>query len=172
MSRQPENIRVLLLSDTHGHLDDEILRHAAEADEIWHAGDIGSFEVLDTLQALRPTRAVWGNIDEAKMRRELPENQFFECLGLKVFMTHIGGYPGRYPARVKEILGAHPELNLSICGHSHILKVMPDKQHHLLHMNPGACGMHGFHRIRTMLRFKIEEGQVRDLAAIEMSRAG
>ncbi|MFQ5448777.1 MAG: metallophosphoesterase family protein, partial [Saprospiraceae bacterium] len=144
--------RIGLLSDTHGFLDDSVFSHFESCDEIWHAGDIGSLEVAERLAAFKPLRAVYGNIDASALRRRFPENLRFNIEGLDVFMTHIGGYPGRYTKRVRDILTAQPP-NLYICGHSHILKVVPDKKLGLLHLNPGACGREGFHFMRTVLRF-------------------
>ena len=161
--------RIGLLSDTHSYLDERIFHYFEEVDEVWHAGDIGDPKVLDALNAFRPTRAVYGNIDSAPLRQELSLNLRFQCESVDVFMTHIGGYPGRYTARVREILQADPP-KLYICGHSHILKVMPDRRLNLLHMNPGACGKHGFHKVRTIIRFTIEDADIKDLEAIELGR--
>lgn len=161
--------KILLLSDTHSYLDDCILAHAQKADEIWHAGDIGNRQVLDRLQALKPVRAVYGNIDDATIRNECPENQIFELEGVKVLMTHIGGYPPKYVSRVKDLIKTH-QPQLYICGHSHILKVMPDPKFHLLHMNPGAAGIHGFQQVRTMLRFELNAGRIENLEVIEFDQ--
>lgn len=160
-------IRIGLLSDTHAHLDRRIPDFFATCDEIWHAGDIGSIEVVEQLQALKPFRAVFGNIDGRPIRNLFPEDQRFTCEGLEVFMTHIGGYPGKYTPRVSTILHQNPP-GLYICGHSHILKVMPDKSLGLLHINPGACGNEGFHRVKTFVRFSISEGKPHDLEVIEL----
>ena len=161
--------RILLLSDTHSYIDDRILNYASEADQIWHAGDIGNLEVTDALAAVAPLRAVYGNIDDSKARATFPLDASFTCEGVSVFMTHIGGYPGRYNARIREALRANPP-KLFISGHSHILKVMPDKKLNLLHMNPGAVGNHGFHKVRTMLRFTLDTGTIKDLEVIEFKR--
>ena len=161
--------RILLLSDTHGYMDDRILSYAREADEVWHAGDIGSLEVTDALKALKPVRAVYGNIDGALVRREFPLDNRFACEGVKVWITHIGGYPGRYQRRVREGLQQDPP-KLFICGHSHILKVQYDKKNELLHMNPGACGKVGFHQVRTMLRFAIDGKEIKDLEVVELGK--
>ncbi|WP_222984795.1 metallophosphoesterase family protein [Flagellimonas meishanensis] len=161
--------RVLLLSDTHGHMDATILKYAAQADEIWHAGDIGSLEVTDQLKRLKPLRAVFGNIDDHMIQREFPENNRFMCEQVDVWITHIGGYPGSYNIRVRDEIRQHPP-KLFICGHSHILKVMNDKKLNLLHMNPGACGKHGFHAVRTMLRFVINGEKISDLEVIELGK--
>jgi len=159
--------KILLLSDTHNHLDDRILNYAGQADEVWHAGDIGSLKVTDALAALKPVRGVYGNIDGAEVRREFPLDSRFTCEGVPVWITHIGGYPGRYQKRVREaMLERSPKL--FICGHSHILKVQYDKRFNLLHMNPGACGKVGFHKVRTMLRFVIDGTEIKDLEVIEL----
>ena len=161
--------KILLLSDTHGYIGDEILKHVYNCDEVWHAGDIGDLKVTDTLKSLKPLRAVYGNIDDAKARLEFPLNQNFLIEGLSVWITHIGGYPNRYSKKViKKIEVDSPDLFIS--GHSHILKVMKDKKLNLLHMNPGAIGIHGFHKVRTMLRFEISKGNINNLDVIEFKR--
>lgn len=163
--------RIGLLSDTHGDLDESLFSYFEECQEIWHAGDIGSAEVADRLEAFRPLRAVYGNIDDAALRRRFPEDLRFDCEGVDVLMTHIGGYPGRYHPRVRRLLeAAAPQL--FICGHSHILKVMHDKKYGLLHINPGAAGFQGFHKMRTAVRFTLEEGVVKDLQVIELGLRG
>ena len=161
--------KILLLSDTHSHIDDRILTYAEKADEIWHAGDIGDLRVTDALKALKPLRAVFGNIDDHEIRKEFPLNNRFICEGVDVLITHIGGYPGRYSPAIRSALYAKPP-KLFICGHSHILKVMPDRKLDLLHMNPGAVGKHGFHKVRTMLRFTVDQGKIDNLEVIEMKR--
>ena len=161
--------QILLLSDTHGYLDDAVLKHVHEADEVWHAGDIGDLQVTDTIKKLKPLRAVYGNIDDAKARSEFPLDNRFMCEGMAVWITHIGGYPGRYDTRIREALRLDPP-RLFISGHSHILKVMNDKKLKLLHMNPGAIGKHGFHKVRTMLRFDIDEAVIKNLAVVEYKR--
>lgn len=158
--------KILLLSDTHGHIDEQILKHAKASDEVWHAGDIGSLNVTDALKSVSNLRAVFGNIDAASVRNEFSEHLKFKCEGISVWITHIGGYPPKYNMRTKAEIKLNPP-DLFICGHSHILKVMPDKNLNLIHMNPGAIGKHGFHKKRTMLRFKISEGQIKDLEVIE-----
>lgn len=164
-------MRIGLLSDTHGYLDEKVFQYFEQCDEIWHAGDIGNMEVVDRLEAFRPLRAVYGNIDDHLMRRRFPEDDRFVCEGVDVFLTHIGGYPGRYNMRVREILKNHPP-KLFICGHSHILKVMPDKKLGLLHINPGACGIHGFHVVRTIVRFTLEAGIIKDMEVVELGLRG
>ncbi|MCB9185649.1 MAG: metallophosphoesterase family protein [Flavobacteriales bacterium] len=161
--------RIGLLSDTHGYLDEGIKKHFADCDEIWHAGDIGTVKVSDTLAAWKLYRAVYGNIDGGKLRLMHPENQIFEVEGVKVLMTHIGGYPGRYASRVRELI-IQEKPKLYICGHSHILKVMFDKKHQVLHMNPGAAGISGFHQVKTMLRFVLDQGEIKDLEVIELGK--
>lgn len=163
--------KILLLSDTHSYMDERILDYASQADEVWHAGDIGDLKVTDELQKKAFVRGVYGNIDSAEVRREFPLHNRFEVEGIDVWMTHIGGYPGKYnPAIRKEIQENPPKL--FICGHSHILKVIPDKKLNLLHMNPGACGMHGFHQVRTMLRFELQSGKIQNLEVIELGKRG
>ena len=159
--------RIGLLSDTHSYLDPSVLEHFRDCDEIWHGGDVGDASVLDTLEASKPVRAVYGNIDGADIRARAPLNNSFVVEGVRVLITHIGGYPGRYTARVRELLDRE-QPSLYVCGHSHILKVIPDKRRRLLHMNPGACGRHGFHRVRTVLRFALDRGEVKELEVIEL----
>jgi putative phosphoesterase len=161
--------KILLLSDTHSHIDETILKYVVQADEVWHAGDIGSLEVTDAIQQVKPLRAVYGNIDDTKIRGEFPLHQRFVCEGVAVWMTHIGGSPGRYNPDIREEMKNNPP-KLFICGHSHILKVMHDKKHGPLFMNPGAAGKHGFHKVRTMLRFVVDAGQIKDLEVVEFKR--
>lgn len=150
-------------------MDDSILKHVAKADEVWHAGDIGNLEVTDAIKKLKPLKAVYGNIDNAEARSEFPLDLRFMCEGVAVWITHIGGYPGRYNQRIRDAIREHPP-RLFICGHSHILKVMNDKKLKLLHMNPGAIGKHGFHKARTMLRFEIDGKEIKNLEVIEFER--
>lgn len=161
--------KILLLSDTHSYIDDAILEHVKNADEVWHAGDIGTLEVTDAIKKLKPLRGVYGNIDDDKARMEFPENNRFMCEGVDVWITHIGGYPNKYNVRIREEIQSNPP-KLFICGHSHILKVMPDKKLNLLHMNPGAVGKHGFHNVRTMLRFTISGETIANLEVIEFPK--
>mgnify|MGYP000527681271 FL=1 len=158
-----------LISDTHGFLDSRFIYHLKNCDEIWHAGDIGSQEVAEKLKEIAPLKAVFGNIDSHKIRLEFPENLRFMCEQVDVFITHIGGYPGRYDKRVKKVLQSKPPT-LFICGHSHILKVMNDKKLGILHMNPGAAGNSGLHKVKTMLRFKIDGKNISDLEVVELKR--
>ena len=163
--------KILLLSDTHSHIDESILKYARQADEIWHAGDIGDLAVTDALSKIKPLRAVYGNIDDHIIKKEFPLNDRFFCEGIEVLMTHIGGYPPKYNSRTRKEIQENPP-KLFICGHSHILKVMMDKKYNVLHMNPGACGKHGFHQIRTMLRFTISGEDIKDLEVIELGKRG
>lgn len=161
--------KILLLSDTHSYIDDTILKYARLADEVWHAGDIGDLAVTDALKALKPLRCVYGNIDDAKARLEFPLNNRFMCEGVDVWITHIGGYPGKYNPAVRQELLLNPP-KLFICGHSHILKVQYDQKLGLLHMNPGAAGTHGFQQVRTMLRFDINGDKIENLEVVEMAK--
>lgn len=159
--------KILLLSDTHSHIDAVILKYVNQADEVWHAGDIGDLMVTDTIKKLKPLRAVFGNIDNHEARKDFPLNNRFFCEGVDVWITHIGGYPGKYNVAIREEIKKNPP-KLFICGHSHILKVQFDKQLDLLHMNPGAAGKHGFHQVRTMLRFEIDGDKIQQLEVIEL----
>ena len=161
--------KILLLSDTHSYVDDNILKYVKQADEVWHAGDIGDIEVTDIISKIKPVRAVFGNIDNNIIRTEFPLDNKFELEGVSVWMTHIGGYPNRYDYRIKEEITKNPP-KIFISGHSHILKVIYDKKLKLLHLNPGAAGKHGFHNIRTMLRFEIDNGNITNLEIIELEK--
>ncbi len=163
--------RIGLLSDTHGFLDPGIFKHFEECDEIWHAGDIGNIDTADKLAAFKPLRAVHGNIDGQDIRIVHPKDQRFFCEELDVWITHIGGYPGHYNFEVNEKLKTNAP-GLFICGHSHILKVIYDKKHQLLHMNPGAAGIHGFHAVKTLLRFTVDKKEMKDLEIIELGKRG
>lgn len=161
--------KILLLSDTHSYIDDRILSYAQKADEIWHAGDFGSQEVIDKLSEIKPLRGVFGNIDSTEIRTQFPEILRFFCEDVEVLMTHIGGYPKRYsPSIKKEITEKPPKLFIS--GHSHILKAMYDQDLKLLHLNPGACGTTGWHKVRTMMRFNIHGQEIKDLEIIELGK--
>ena len=161
--------KILLLSDTHSHIDDAILKHVGWADEVWHAGDIGSLKVTDAIEKLKPLKGVHGNIDDHIIQKEFPENNRFLCEGVDVWITHIGGYPPKYNVRTRDMIKENPP-KLFICGHSHILKVMMDKKLGVLHMNPGACGKQGFHQVRTMLRFVIDGEDIKDLEVVELGK--
>jgi len=144
-----------------------LIRHIEAADEVWHAGDIGNIELCLEIEKYRPLKAVFGNVDGKDIRITYSENLFFMCEGVKVFITHIGGYPGKYPAKIKALIKEH-RPKLFICGHSHILKVIYDKDFELLHINPGACGVHGFHVVKTAVKFEIEASEIKNLAIIEL----
>ena len=161
--------KILLLSDTHSHIDDQILKYVQQADEVWHAGDIGDLVVTDTIKKIKPLRAVFGNIDNHEARLEFPLHNRFIIDGVDVWITHIGGYPDKYSPTIREEIRKNPP-KLFICGHSHILKVQFDKKLNLLHMNPGAAGKHGFHQVRTMLRFEIQNGKIENLEVIELGK--
>lgn len=161
--------KILLLSDTHSHIDDSILKYVKLVDEVWHVGDIGDLNVTDTIKKHKPLRAVYGNIDNNEARMEFPLNNRFLCEEVDVWMTHIGGYPNRYNVNIREEINKNPP-QLFISGHSHILKVMFDKKLNLLHMNPGACGKSGFHQVRTMLRFEIHGKEIKALEVIELGK--
>lgn len=159
--------RIGLMSDTHGYLHPGVFDHFADVDEIWHAGDIGTVQVAEALKAFKPFRAVHGNVDGKEIRLEYPEDLRFQIDGLKIWITHIGGYPGHYSPRIKMLIAQSPP-QLFISGHSHILKVMPDNQLHLLHINPGACGRQGWHKVKTLVRFDIENSKIKNLEVIEL----
>ena len=161
--------KILLISDTHGYIDEKIVKYANNVDEIWHAGDVGDISVSDKLKKIKPLRGVYGNIDDQKIRAEFPLHNRFICEKVNVWITHIGGYPKRYNPKILEELKSDPP-DLFICGHSHILKVMNDKELDLLHMNPGAIGKHGLHRVRTMIQFEINGEKIENLSVIEFKR--
>lgn len=162
-------MKIGLLSDTHGYLDSRIEQFFKDCQEVWHCGDIGDLGITDRLAGGFNLRAVYGNIDGGEVRRMFPETKIFVCEDVKVVMTHIGGYPGHYDARIREVLyREHPQL--FVCGHSHILKVMYDKTLKCLHINPGAAGRYGFHKVRTAVRFVIEKGNIKDLEVIEWNK--
>lgn len=164
--------KIALISDNHSYVGEDVLSHLNDKDEIWHAGDIGDINSLeDIISKTKVFRAVHGNIDVAETRDMYPLNEIFEVEGIKVLMTHIGGYPGRYKTRIKELIKEH-KPDLYICGHSHILKVMRDKSNDLIHMNPGAYGHHGFHKMRTILTFTIDDGKIGDLNVVELGMRG
>ena len=161
--------KISLLSDTHSILDERFIPHLKNSDEIWHAGDIGSLDVYDKLTKLSDVKAVYGNIDDHKIRIGLKSELFFKCEGLNIYMTHIGGYPGKYSKGIKEkIEKTNP--NIFICGHSHILKIMNDKKNKLLFLNPGAAGNHGLHKVKTIIKFDIDDKEIRNLRIIELKR--
>ncbi len=161
--------KIGLLSDTHGYIDEKMIAHFASCDEVWHAGDFGEGVNNELEKHWKVVRGVYGNIDGQQLRAIYPENNRFVCEGLDVLMTHIGGYPGNYEARMRNIIQLNPPA-LFICGHSHILKVMPDKKLNLLHINPGAAGKSGFHIMRTIVRFVIDNGIIKNLEVIELGK--
>jgi putative phosphoesterase len=161
--------KIGLLSDTHGDLDPKIFKHFKDVDEIWHAGDIGSIEVIDELRKFKPLRAVYGNIDDHKIRLEFPEFNRFWCEDVEVLITHIGGKPGKYSKPAFDAL-EHKTPKLFICGHSHILLVHFDPLYKMLWMNPGACGIKGFHQVKTILRFTIDKDKIENLEVIELGK--
>jgi uncharacterized protein len=163
--------RIGIISDTHGWLDDAVFHHFRDVDEIWHAGDFGSLTVAEKIHAFKPLRGVYGNIDGPDIRQQFPETLVWQCEGVKVAMIHIGGYPGRYsPAGRALLLKEKP--GLFITGHSHILKIQYDKQLSCLHINPGAAGKQGWHKVCTLVRMSIEGADIRDADLVEFSRGG
>ncbi len=163
--------RIGLLSDTHSYLLPQVFEHFKDVDEIWHAGDIGNLEVANALEAFKPLRAVWGNIDGAELRVRYPEHLHFQVEEVRIYMTHIGGYPPKYNTVSKPHLLQH-RPHLFICGHSHILKVVPDAALNLLHINPGACGIQGWHKVKTLIRFSIHHDKITALEVIELGARG
>ncbi|WP_421870894.1 metallophosphoesterase family protein [Marinoscillum sp.] len=164
-------MKIGLISDTHSYLDPKVFDYFQQVDEIWHAGDIGTLALLEQLEAFKPTVAVFGNIDGHEVREATPEDQIFVREGVKVLMTHIAAKPPRYNPRVQKLIQAH-QPNLLICGHSHILKVQPDPANNLLFMNPGAAGIHGFHQVKTLLRFDLVSGKPKNLEVVELGKRG
>lgn len=159
--------RIGLISDTHDFLDDAVFRHFEQCDEIWHAGDFGTAAIADRLAAFKPLRGVYGNIDGYDIRSTYPEQLAFMCEDVKVLMIHIGGYPGRYSQMAKAaIIAERPKLFIS--GHSHILKIMYDDKMQCLHMNPGAAGRHGWHKVRTLIRFVVDGADMKQCEVIEL----
>jgi len=161
--------KISLLSDTHSVLDERFIPHLKDSDEIWHAGDIGSLDIYDKLNEISKVKAVYGNIDNHQIRITLASEVFFKCEGLNIYMTHIGGYPGKYSKAVKEKI-EKTKPDIFICGHSHILKVINDKINNLLFINPGAAGNHGIHQVKTIVQFIINKKKISDLKIIELKR--
>lgn len=159
--------KIGLLSDTHGHIDPKVYKYFKDVDEIWHAGDIGDISVTDELAKFKPLRAVYGNIDNHVIRSQFREVEIFNLNNVKILIIHIGGYPHRYAKGVSELLKKE-NPDIFICGHSHILKVMYDKKLNLLHLNPGAAGYHGFHKVKTLLRFELNNGKIENLEVVEL----
>ena len=161
------SLRIGLLSDTHSYWDDKFVQYFSECDEIWHAGDIGDASIAQRLAQIKPLRAVYGNIDGRDVRYDYPEHLRFKCENVDVWMTHIGGYPGKYSPKVKAEMLTNPP-KLFVCGHSHILRVMFDKKLGVLCVNPGAAGRFGIQSVRTLIRFTIDGDVVRDLEVVEL----
>lgn len=161
--------KIGLLSDTHGWLNPTVFEFFKDCDEIWHVGDIGSTDVADTLSEFKPLRAVYGNIDDSRIRMIFKQINIFTIENVKVMMTHIGGYPDHYQPGIKELI-IKEKPNIFISGHSHILKVMNDKKLNLLHINPGAAGNIGFHKVMTMLRFQIDGSEIKNMELYEKRR--
>lgn len=165
-------MKIGLMSDTHGHLDKKLLEVFSSVDEIWHAGDIGNIALAEELQKFKPLFAVYGNIDGGDLRKEFTEDLVLQRGGLKILMTHIGGYPGHYSPHARKLIET-TKPDLFVCGHSHILRVMRDEKYsRMLCMNPGACGIEGFHKVKTVLRFEIEQGALKNLEAVELGKRG
>ncbi|MGE0566448.1 MAG: metallophosphoesterase [Bacteroidia bacterium] len=161
--------KILLISDTHGYLEPNLIPHIKEVDEVWHAGDIGAPDVCLEIQKTKPVRAVYGNIDGGISRVIYKEYEFFECENVSVLITHIAGYPGTYNSKVKTLINKF-KPKLVICGHSHILKVIYDKHFKHLHINPGAAGKHGFHLVKTAVLFNIDKEEIKDLRIVELGK--
>ncbi|VXD13454.1 metallophosphoesterase [Marinoscillum sp. 108] len=164
-------MRIGIISDTHSYLDPSVFKYFSQCDEIWHAGDIGTLDVLQQLEAFKPTMAVFGNVDGHDVRAASPEDQVFVREGKKILMTHIAGSLPRYNPRVRDLIKTH-QPDVLVCGHSHLLKVQPDKANNLLFINPGAAGRHGFHKIKTLLRLEIQEGKIQNLEVVELGPRG
>lgn len=160
-----------LLSDTHSYLPDAVFPHFEDCDEIWHCGDFGSSGLISVLQDFKPLRGVYGNIDNPKIYDVFPQKNIFYCEEVKVYMQHIGGYPGRYASGVKDVI-IREKPNLFLSGHSHILKIMYDQELKCLHMNPGACGLQGWHKVQTLVKFQINGTEIKNCKVIELERKG
>jgi uncharacterized protein len=161
--------KIGIISDTHGYMDDRIIHFLSDRDEIWHAGDWGTIDVSDKLASVALVKGVYGNIDGTEIRLTYPKDLRFNCEGLEVVMTHIGGYPGKYSPDIRSELQTNPP-GLFICGHSHIVKVMRDPKLGLLHVNPGAAGISGFHKVRTLVLFEIDNGKMQNMKVVELAR--
>lgn len=164
-------MKIGLISDTHGYLDKKVFDYFVNCDEVWHAGDIGSEEVADALEKFKPFKAVYGNIDDPAMQRRYPEDLWFTCEQSNVWITHIAGAPPNYNSRIKKLL-TEKKPDILICGHSHILKVMHDKNYDMVFLNPGAAGNQGFHHMKTLLRFDISEKKISNMEVIELGKRG
>lgn len=164
-------MKIGLLSDTHGFLDPKIFKHFDSCDEIWHAGDIGNMEVANQLKNFRPLLAVFGNIDDKGIQTEFPEHLFFQREQTSILITHIGGTPPRYNPTAKQLISLH-KPSVFVCGHSHVLKIQSDLKNNLLFVNPGASGNHGFHKMKTLVRFEIIATQIKNVQVIEIGERG
>lgn len=160
-----------LLSDTHSHLDASALDHLAACDEIWHAGDIGDISIIQMLESIKPVSAVHGNIDDLVMQKRYPEDLWLEREGLRILITHIAGAPPNYNPRLNKILQKQPP-DILICGHSHILKVKRDAARNLIYINPGAAGNHGFHAVKTLIRFSLHQSKIENMEVVELGKRG
>lgn len=163
--------KIGLLSDSHGYLDNGILEALKDCHEIWHAGDFGSMEVIVQLQEIAPVKGVYGNIDGLDIRAVQSEYLVLDNFGFRALIIHIGGYPGRYTPRANELLSIY-QPNLFISGHSHILKIIRDRKNNLIHFNPGACGQHGFHNMRTLILFSLDVNGIQDVQVVELGKRG
>ena len=170
-TRNHPGMKIGILSDTHGYMDDRIKTYLQDRDEIWHIGDFGDFAVVEQLQQLAPLRGVYGNVDDHLIRRQFPEHHRFQLAGLDIWMTHIGGYPGKYKPHIRQSIHEDPP-DVFLSGHSHILKVKRDNNLNLLHLNPGAAGNTGFHKQRTLLLMDLADRQVYDLRVVELGKRG
>lgn len=165
-------MKIGLISDTHGFLDPKVFIHFRDCDEVWHAGDFGDMLVVKTLEDFKPLRGVFGNIDNKRLQLRFPEDLWFKCEGLAVWMTHIGGSPPRYNPRVRKKF-ASKTPDIFICGHSHILRVAKDPAlGGMLYLNPGAAGNQGFHHMKTLLRFEVDKKEIKNLEVVELGRRG
>lgn len=165
-------LKIGLISDTHSHLDEKVFESFADVDEIWHAGDIGDIQLAKNLAAFKPFTAVYGNIDGREIRQDYPYHLVMEKEGFKILMVHIGGYPGQYEPRARKLIEEH-RPQIFICGHSHILRVVKDeKYNNMMVMNPGAAGIEGFHKVKTLLRFTLDNGKITHMDAVELGKRG
>jgi len=159
--------KILIISDTHSYLETKLLKYIEQCDEVWHGGDIGTYDLCKQIEKLKPLKAVWGNIDGTDLRKTYGEHLIFNCEEVKVYMTHIAGPVGKYNPKVREMM-LQEKPDLFICGHSHICKVMFDKVYNVLYLNPGACGVHGFHKVKTVVRLEIDGKEMKNLEVIEL----
>lgn len=163
--------RIGLISDTHSYFDSAMAQHFRDCDEIWHAGDIGDITVINQLAEIKPVKAVFGNIDDKSVQTQFPEDLWMEIEGFSIWMTHIGGAPPNYNPRIKKVL-KEKTPDIFICGHSHILKIIRDKERNLLFINPGAAGQHGFHHMRTVVRFDLHQKEIKNMEVVELGKRG